>query len=122
MAPTTEDEISQAERRRILREVTTYHAAAQGFVNDDRGGRFAVLEKAHVTGSTPVVAYPKQPSGPWSEGPGPAEPPLGYSVEAVEPVGELHERVGTSPSSYSATAAPVGVGVGVRRAALRRRV
>jgi hypothetical protein len=47
------DEISQRERRRILaedRRSRTYHAAAQSFIDEDRGGRFSVLEKPVVSG------------------------------------------------------------------------
>jgi len=95
MVQTADDDISQAERTRVLREdrlATTYHAASRAFVDEDRGGRFAVLEKATVTGAGPV-RYPKLASGPWSEGPGGGpEPPLGFDVNAVEAVGEVHER------------------------------
>jgi hypothetical protein len=55
------DEISQAEKRRILaedRRSRTYHAAAQSFIDEDRGGRFSVLEKPVVSG---LVRYPKLP-------------------------------------------------------------
>src|SRR5262245_23330409 len=93
-AKMTADEISQAEKRRILREsrlATTYHSASQAFAEEDRGGRFAVLQKAQVTGSTPAVAYPKVPGGPWSEGPQGGDEPfidgtgdgnrLGYRID-----------------------------------------
>ena len=92
----TADEVSQSEKRRILaedRRMRTYHAVAQASIDDDRGGRFGVVGRTTVTGAAPI-SYPRQPSG------SPAnqaamvgdEPPLGYSVDALEPVGELHER------------------------------
>src|SRR5262249_49720888 len=91
----TEEEISQAERRRILaedRRRSTYHAHAND-VEVEMGGRFAKLRTTQVTGSGAVVAYPKLPNGPWGEGPQVGdEPPLGCDVNAVEPVGEVHER------------------------------
>jgi len=65
----TADETSQSEKRRMLaedRRMRTYHAVAQGSIDDDRGGRFSVMERPSVTGSSPV-GYPKLPSGPWSE-------------------------------------------------------
>jgi len=49
------DEISQAERRRVLandrKVLATYHGVAQTSVDDDRGGRFA------VRGPTEVVLF-----------------------------------------------------------------
>jgi hypothetical protein len=52
-----------------------------------------VLPKATVIGATATISYPQQTAGsPWKEEPIGQEPPLGYSVEDQEPVGELHER------------------------------
>src|SRR5262245_16943788 len=122
----TADEISQAQKRRILAEdrlATTYHSASQAFVDEERGGRFAALEKPTVTGSSGAVRYPRQREGsPWRDDPVGVEPPLGFDVNTIEPVGEVHERAGTSPSSSAETAASVGVGEGVRRATKWRRV
>jgi hypothetical protein len=88
------DEISQAERRRIMAEARrglTYMGRAIATADEDRGGRFAVEGKSTITGSAPI-SYPQMPEGnPWRSDPVPAEPPLGYSVEDQEPVGELHE-------------------------------
>ena len=92
----TEDEISQSERRRILAEgrraKSTYHSVAASSADDERGGRYAAASsKPTVTGSSPI-AYPQQPTGsPWASDPLPNEPPLGYSVEEMEPIGEPHE-------------------------------
>ena len=91
-----EDQISQSERRRILAEgrraKSTYHSVAASSADDERGGRYAAASsKPTVTGSSPI-AYPQQPTGsPWASDPLPNEPPLGYSVEEMEPVGEPHE-------------------------------
>ena len=90
------DEISQREKRRILAEDrqvrTTYLHHAESSVDDDRGGRFAAIEKsATVIGTSPAV-YPPQPEGsPWRCDPVPMEEPLGFSVEDHDPVGEPHE-------------------------------
>ena len=56
---------SQAERRRVLREdrlATTYHSASRAFAEENRGGRFAVLEKAKVTGIAPGIRVPMSAS------------------------------------------------------------
>jgi hypothetical protein len=99
------DEISQRERREVLRndrrvrEAATYHSVALGSVDDERGGRYATGgSKQTVIGAAPV-SYPTQPSGsPWRVDMCPPEPPLGYSVDEMEPVGEAHER-GPPPTS-----------------------
>jgi len=100
------DEISQAEKRRILieeRRLRTYQGRAMADL-EDAGGRYSAVTKQSVTGSTPSSAYPRMPSGPWAENEMPPEPPLGYEIDAMEPVGELHEREG-SPSTVAASAA-----------------
>jgi hypothetical protein len=96
------DEVSQAERRRIMAEERrgrTYQGhALDGEI--DVGGRFAKVNKTTVVGTSPI-SYPKQPQGsPWAMDACPPEPPLGFSVEEQEPVGEVFER------SASASAAP----------------
>jgi hypothetical protein len=82
MAPGPEDEVTQAERRRILREGTTFHQHAQAFADEVNQGRFAATGVPTVTGSTPVPQYPAgahqfDPCGP--------EPSLGFSVNDLEP-------------------------------------
>jgi hypothetical protein len=54
-------------------------------------GRFAAREKANVVGTTeyPGLTYGWGPN--WSHDPVPPEPPLGFSVEDHEPVGEKFE-------------------------------
>jgi hypothetical protein len=90
------DDVSQAERRRIMAEERrgrTYQGVAQAALDDERGGRYAAGSgsKSSVVGSSPV-SYPQQPAGsPWAKDECPPEPPLGYSVDELEPVGEPHE-------------------------------
>jgi hypothetical protein len=89
------DDVSQAERRRIMaeeRRMRTYHGVAASSVDDERGGRYGASgNKQTVVGSSSIV-YPAQPSGsPWHSDPRPPEPPLGYSVDELEPVGEHYE-------------------------------
>jgi hypothetical protein len=64
----------------------TYHSRAQADVEAELGGRFA-KPKPLIGGSVPM-----QPEGsPWASDPVGQEPPLGFSVEAMEPVGNPHE-------------------------------
>jgi hypothetical protein len=65
-----EDEVSQSERRRVFendritaleRRLSTYHAVAQGSIDDERQGRFAAVGKVTVTGAGPTHQYPTQP-------------------------------------------------------------
>jgi hypothetical protein len=107
------DEISQVERRRVFendriaaleRRLSTYHAVAQGSIDDERQGRFAAVGKVTVTGTGPTLQYPRQPET------SPAnqavltgqEGPLGYSVNDQEPVGEKFE-LGDKPSTSQAS-------------------
>jgi hypothetical protein len=90
------DEIPQSERRRILAEDRLARNTYFSHANDpelELGGRFSKVIKTTVTGASPVGMYPRQPAGsPWACDPVGDEPPLGVSVEAMEPVGEVHER------------------------------
>ena len=89
------DEVSQAERRRVLandRKVSTYRDAAQASIDDLCGGRYGAIGKPTVTGASPI-SYPRQPEGsPWASDPIGDEPPLGVDINAIEPVGEIHEQ------------------------------
>jgi hypothetical protein len=91
------DDISQAERRRVMandrKVMASYHSVAQSSANEDRGGRFAFSgSSTTVVGSNPI-SYPTQPThSPWHSNPYPDEPPLGYSVDEMEPVGKPFER------------------------------
>jgi hypothetical protein len=71
--------------------VTTYRDRAIADLGLEAQGRFA--KGVEVTGSKPAVLYPRQPpASPWSgDIPEGVEPPLGYSVEDLEPTGERFE-------------------------------
>jgi hypothetical protein len=88
------DEIAQAERRRIMieeRRMRTYYGHTQHTDEDIYGGRFAKANTTTVVGAGPV-SYPQQPAGsPWAKDECPPEPPLGWSVDAQEAVGEKFE-------------------------------
>jgi hypothetical protein len=67
----------------------TYFSRALADAGLELGGRFGALAKPVVTGTAP---YPMLPaSSPWSVDPVPTEPPLGFSVDAREPVGTAAE-------------------------------
>jgi hypothetical protein len=69
-------------------------AAMQAVLDPSLSGRFAKEAKADFTvGRDEVVNYPRLPAGgPWGSGPQVGlEPPLGFSVNDLEPTGELHE-------------------------------
>ena len=108
----------KAVKRAILENdrKATYHSIAQSAVDDDRGGRFAFSDsKATVTGSSPI-AYPQQPpTSPWHSDPCPPEPPLGYSIEDQEPVGEVFEQQAAAEASAKPTAHGGGRHRGFRR-------
>jgi len=116
------DEISQREKRRILieeRQMRTYMGQALD-ADLDLGGRFAKVHTTTVTGSSPI-SYPAQPAhSPWHHDPCPPEPPLGYSVEEMEPVGEPHERIASATSSLTARAQAGDDVRRVRRRGIRR--
>jgi hypothetical protein len=129
-SPTMVDpDITQKERREILendRKVrATYFSQAQANMDDERGGRYATLNKPSVTGSSPSVMVPQQPANSfWSCDPVPPEMPLGYDINAMEPVGEKFEIEKSLSSAASGEAvAPTssvvgdskGVGVNKRR-------
>ena len=106
------DEISQAERRRIMadeRRGRTYHGVAASSVDDERGGRYGASgSKQTVVGSSPI-AYPKLPANsPWANDPCPLEPVLGFSVEELEPVGEPFEIEASRSSGGANTAGSDG--------------
>ena len=83
MTPGPEDEVTQAERRRILREGTTFHQHAQAFADELSQGRFAATGVPTVTGATPIPKYPA--AGAHQSDPVGVEPPLGFSVNELEP-------------------------------------
>jgi hypothetical protein len=97
------DEISQAERRRIMadeRRGRTYHGVAASSVDDEKGGRYAASGSKQAIVGNSSIAYPAQPPGsPWRCDECPPEPPLGYSVDAMEAVGEPHEVEASRPGT-----------------------
>jgi hypothetical protein len=86
---------SPEDKLRILEESrrANTRSALSAVLDPALSGRFAATAKADFTvGRDPVVNYPTLPGGPWGGGPQVGvEPPLGYSVEDLEPTGELHE-------------------------------
>ena len=90
------DEISQAERRRIMaddRRAKTYFGQAQ-HADDDLGGRYAKVHSTTVVGSSPI-SYPAQPAtSPWHHDACPPEPPLKILVEAPVDMHPLPMAIG----------------------------
>jgi len=76
--------------RRVAREsnASTYHQFATGEADPVRD-RFEEINRSSVTGTTPAQRYPKGPD--WCVDPTSVEPPLGFSVGEMIPVGEPHE-------------------------------
>jgi hypothetical protein len=115
------DDIPQSERSRIMaeeRRLRTYHGHAQANLDEDRGGRFAFSGSPKtVIGSSPIQ-YPAQPAhSPWAKDACPPEPPLGFSVDEMEPFGEPHERTASATSSSAQAGDDVRP---VRRRGIRR--
>ena len=98
----------------------TYFSQAQIDADEDRGGRYASLNKPTVTGTDPSVSYPRLPA----DAPSnqltamPDEPPLNYRIDDQECVGEQFEiqaSLASSPALEDAAegtspSAPVDVG------------
>jgi hypothetical protein len=97
-------EISQSERRKVMENdrkiMSSYLEHARASAEDDRQGRFGAINKTTVTGADPAVAVPRQPETAPSNQMAmmPDEPPLGYSVNDQEPVGEVFEQKSTGPT------------------------
>jgi hypothetical protein len=104
----TADEFSQAHKRKILAEdrerLSTLLDHARASANDDRGGRFAAQGKATVTGAAPI-SYPRLPlTAPANQAMMVGqEPSLGYDINAMDPVGEIHEQRASEPAGDGAT-------------------
>jgi hypothetical protein len=79
----------QGERRALAGSTaaTTYHRQAQVAQGLELGGRFA--KASVVVGAEPAVQYPPGPD--WTRNEVPQEPPLGFSVNDLEPTGEPFE-------------------------------
>lgn len=68
---------------------TTYHQFSQTDA-DNAGGRYAKLHPP-TNASSPNPYPPQPPNSPFHHDPVPKEEPLGYSVDAHEPVGTAKE-------------------------------
>lgn len=97
---------SKAERAALAGSTTatTLFQQATAHIELEDSGRFGALARERaaqptVAGSEPFVRYPGGAS--WTSDPNMLEPPLGYSVDAMEPVGEIHEQKATSSGSSS---------------------
>src|SRR5262245_38075957 len=106
---TFRNDASQKERAAILKNdlrTQTMQGRAVAELQMEERGRFA--RQANVTGATPATQYPQLPaSSPWASDPLPPEPPLGFSVEEMDPVGEQFE-VDRSRATISAAASHSG--------------
>jgi len=105
---TQEEKVEQLRQERKLRtsdrEPSTFHQMAN--LDLSLGGRFSA--GGYVAGSDPTTEYPRLPEGsPWGSGPQvPTEPPLGVSVEVVEPVGTPAEIAASIAELASEVSAP----------------
>jgi hypothetical protein len=96
------NDATQAERQEALRN-DTYHGRASHDL--ELGGRFAAINKPSIIGAA-SAKYPKLPSSsPWSADPVPPEEPLGFEINALEPVGTAAEI----EASLGEAAAPADV-------------
>jgi hypothetical protein len=101
MSPGPEDEVSQAEKARMLREqASSILDHARAAANDLGGGRFAGVNPTTVIGAEPAVRYPAASSS-WQVQL-PDEPPLGFAIDAMP---ELE-----NPTGGSSVSAPVATG------------
>ena len=76
--------ITQAEKRRIIREqASTMHAHATAAAADEAGGR----HQSSVVGSGAIPQYPAGPAWSAAEAMIPPEPPTGYDINEMLPIG-----------------------------------
>jgi hypothetical protein len=81
------------ENDRLVRQASTYFHHAQS-IDLELSGRYSKLTPTSVTGSTPGPIYPQQSeTSPANQAAltGP-EAPLGYDINAIDPVGERWEQ------------------------------
>ncbi|MGA8698338.1 MAG: hypothetical protein WB689_31780 [Xanthobacteraceae bacterium] len=83
---------------------STYATFTEAFADEDRGGRFKTGQPTTVVGATSVPNYPTGPA--WRADPTGVEPPLNYSVDALEPCGEAHEVRQSLEAKQSEVAPP----------------
>ena len=133
------NDVSQAERRRIISEEraqrgVTFHQF--GLLDQGPGGRFAKQEqKRSVTGEAAVPVYPALPeSSPWRQWPPErGGDPLGVDVNEMVPVGspaEIEasirkleaERLAEEDKSTAPDGLPASVETGLSSPTRRRRI
>ena len=76
---------SRAAEKATLLAQAQAQAQAQANVGAELGGRFAALRNKdqEIIGARGMPQYPRMPAGnPWASDPVPAEPPLGYAINA----------------------------------------
>jgi hypothetical protein len=93
----------------------TYHSFAQAEALEDRGGRFAVLDKPAVTGSSPIPSYPAIPDGPWSKVELPDEALIDGRGEG-DVTGYAIDDMGLGTPTPTSESSPVADDAGVGRA------
>jgi hypothetical protein len=87
---TLDNDISVRQQQKQSVPPATFHSFAQAEADTPRG-RFTATEKATVIGVSPP-SYPELPSNsPFHHDVVGPEPPLGFSVEEMQPVGSYHE-------------------------------
>ena len=100
------EKATQTEKRDVLGNDTLHTRALADL--DGLSGRFAAINKSTVIGAAPAAQYPAA-AGPWADPVKvPDEPPLGFAVDDLEPIGERFE-VERSEAKLGAVAAPARV-------------
>jgi hypothetical protein len=101
------DEISQREKREVLRN-DSYFSRQQN-TPDDAGGRYAKLNPAKITGSTPSPVPHQPPSSHWAKGLDELtgrEGPLGFDIEFVGDLGGASPALASTPDAVETIAPP----------------
>jgi hypothetical protein len=90
---TTSHQEEQKDRHEYLEDVKRQRKQGSTFKDfaiadaETPRGRFNEPEKVTVIGSAPLPQYPELPeSSPWHHDPVPDEPPLGYSINEMQPI------------------------------------
>jgi hypothetical protein len=95
-----QDEITQADKRRVLKDdrASTYYAMAEATAGEELG-RYKHLGKASVTGAVPKLPA----SSPWCSDPVPNEEPTGIDLNQQEAVGTQAEINASLPKAESSS-------------------
>jgi hypothetical protein len=120
------NDAAQKEKMEVLRNERrlrdTFHTRAQ-VDPDEPGGRFAKLHPTSVTGSSPTSHVPPlPPSSPWHCDPVPKEEPLGYSVNAQEPIGSRAEQIEAEKLLAAREGAAANKPISQAASSIRRRI